>query len=321
MSNPLKRKTVTQEVFKNQPATFKSFTKDYDGTGTLHEVPLSEVTRSGNNTMYVFTSPNALQLPDKYQGFVAGIDRFEHDVDVPYIIPPILETLWTYCAGGDVTVVSTSNNKVLVKFTDGRLFALKDYYLTDFYQCFTPKKRSPKKPMRLIGISGLARSGKDTVAEALLKRLGSTWSRGAFADVPKAMLNVMGIDTSDETKDSTDPHYGVLVRKMMQTLATEWGRETIDEDIWIKAFERTNAGRNQVVVDVRHENEAAFIRKHGFVIHIQGSGGIPGNHSSEDMPEIHEDDYVLHNTGTVEQLLTQIGFDTIAYRIHESLKF
>lgn len=164
------------------------------------------------------------------------------------------------------------------------------------------KSKPPAKHYTLIGIHGLARSGKDEVGRILLSSMGGDWDGGAFANVPKRMLNLMGIDTSDEAKDKDDPYYGISVRKMMQTLGTDWGR-ALDEDIWIKAFTKLYSKGRYVITDVRMENEAKFIRDNGgIVIHVRGRGGINTTHPSEAGIEVKDLDVVINNTGTLEDL-------------------
>lgn len=164
------------------------------------------------------------------------------------------------------------------------------------------KSKPPAKHYTLVGIHGLARSGKDEVGRILLSNMGEDWDGGAFANVPKRMLNLMGIDTSDEAKDKDDPYYGISVRKMMQTLGTDWGR-SLDEDIWIKAFTKLYPKGKYVITDVRMENEAKFIRDNGgIVIHVKGRGGINTTHPSEAGIEVKGLDVVIENVGTLEEL-------------------
>lgn len=164
------------------------------------------------------------------------------------------------------------------------------------------RSKPPASHYTLIGIHGLARSGKDEVGRILLSSMGGDWDGGAFADVPKRMLNLMGVDTSDEAKDKDDPYYGVSVRKMMQTLGTDWGR-SLDEDIWIKAFTKLYPKGKYVITDVRMENEAKFIRDNGgIIIHVKGRGGIDTTHSSEAGIKAKALDIVINNTGTLEEL-------------------
>ena len=167
---------------------------------------------------------------------------------------------------------------------------------------FGPLERAP---MRLIGIAGQARSGKDTLADYLLDNLGDVWCRSSFANPMKQMLDAIGVDCSDSNKDSIDPTFGVSVRHMMQTLGTEWGREIIDKDIWIKSFSRSSEGENIIVPDVRFENEAELVRANGVLIHLVGRGGISGNHISEKYIPFKEGDIVIDNSRDLDWMISQ----------------
>lgn len=165
--------------------------------------------------------------------------------------------------------------------------------------------------MRLIGIAGPARAGKDTLASYLLDNLSDDWSRSSFADPLKDMLRAIGVDCSDDKKAVIDDSYGATPRHMMQTLGTEWGRQTIDNDIWVKAFARLNAGKCVIVPDVRFENEAELVRKHGVLIHLTGRGGIEGNHVSENAIEFKPGDIVIDNSRDLAWLHGQIDGNAV----------
>lgn len=166
---------------------------------------------------------------------------------------------------------------------------------------------SQKTKYNLIGIHGLAHSGKDLAGKVLLQELGEDWQRGAFADIPKKMLNVMGVDTGDNYKDGVDGYYDVSFRKMIQTLGTGWGRDMLDKDIWIKAFTKINTPNNYIMTDVRMENEADWIRGNGgVIIHIKGRGGIDSNHESEKGIEIKREDVILFNDKDEESFIQEV---------------
>ena len=160
--------------------------------------------------------------------------------------------------------------------------------------------------MRLIGIAGPARAGKDTLASYLLEHLTDDWSRSSFADPIKKMLEVIGVDCSDEAKAVIDERFCYTPRHMMQILGTEWGREMIHGNIWVEAFARMNAGKQVVVPDVRFENEADLVREHGVLIHLVGRGGIEGNHVSENAIEFKPGDIVIDNSRDLAWLHGQV---------------
>jgi len=164
----------------------------------------------------------------------------------------------------------------------------------------------PQAP--LIGVAGRARSGKDTVANFIVAAIGGY--RYSFADPIRAMLAPLGVDMSDPywqaRKEEPIPALGVSPRRMMQTLGTEWGRQLINPDLWlIMAHQRLlQNGPGMVISDVRFDNEAAWIRKHGGrIIHvIRPDTKAVEAHASEDGIEMQDTDARLFNSGTLEEL-------------------
>ena len=164
----------------------------------------------------------------------------------------------------------------------------------------------PQAP--LIGIAGRARSGKDTVANFIVAAIGGY--RYSFADPIRAMLAPLGVDMSDPywqaRKEEPIPALGVSPRRMMQTLGTEWGRQLINPDLWlIMAHQRLlQNGPGMIIPDVRFDNEAAWIRKHGGrIIHvIRPETKAVEAHASEDGIEMQDTDARLFNSGTLEEL-------------------
>ena len=162
----------------------------------------------------------------------------------------------------------------------------------------------------LIGITGRAGAGKNAVASMI---------PGAFvvglADPLYAMLSV-GLDIPEAVlrqrkfKESTIPWLGKSVRQLLQTLGTEWGRDSVCDDIWIQLLDRRikRLGESGIkaiaVADVRFENEAAWIRERGgevwHVLRPDIDGCSP--HSSEAGIRLDDRDYVIDNAGTMDQL-------------------
>lgn len=172
------------------------------------------------------------------------------------------------------------------------------------------------EPMRLIGIAGCARSGKNTTASFLMDVLSAKWDAVAFADPIKHMLHVIGIECTDHMKAEIVEGMDVTPRYLMQTLGTEWGR-AIDPDIWVKTFKRLNAGMCLVVPDVRFENEADLVRKHGILIHVTGRGGIEGNHVSEKPLSFKPGDIVMDNSRDMDWLRAQVDGNAVIKQMNE----
>ncbi len=115
----------------------------------------------------------------------------------------------------------------------------------------------------IIGLAGKARVGKDTVADILQKLTG--FDRYSFATPMKEMIKVgLGLDDKDTQAQAYDRSY----RHIAQTLGTEWGRNLICKDIWIRIAERRIAGKCVIISDIRTEDEAEFVRKYGILIHV-----------------------------------------------------
>jgi hypothetical protein len=171
------------------------------------------------------------------------------------------------------------------------------------------------KDTTLIGVTGPAHCGKDTVAELILKYSGKNFVTNSFAKPMKDMLKA-GLGLSDkqlygDLKDTVDNMYGCTPRHMMQTLGTQWGRYCIDNDIWVNAVKHKWLNDHQaplIMTDVRFENEAAFIREYGQLIHIYGRGGIEGEHESEKGVKPEEDDLYINNRVSLKNLETHIKF-------------
>ena len=167
------------------------------------------------------------------------------------------------------------------------------------------KELEGKKPF-VIGVTGKARSGKDTLSEHLYTRLGFDCNRAAFADPLKDMLRALGIDDIEGYKEEVHPLLGVTSRKMMQTLGTEWGREAIGEDTWINLTKEKGKGKKFLVIsDVRFENEANFVRENGILLHVTGRGGIKGFHKSESGVKFQLGDFRIDNGCDIEYLFSQ----------------
>lgn len=173
---------------------------------------------------------------------------------------------------------------------------------------------------RVIGIAGRARTGKDTVANFIIAAVGGY--RYGFADPIRAMMVPLGIDMSDPywqaRKEDTIPVLNTSARRIMQTLGTDWGRNLISEDLWvmIAAQRLMQSGHGMVIPDVRFDNEATWIRKQGGrVLHLKReSAEAIQAHASEGGIEAHDEDMMLSNDGSLEDLQANVRalFDGIS---------
>lgn len=163
----------------------------------------------------------------------------------------------------------------------------------------------------LIGITGAARHGKDSAANALVAKYG--FVKLGFADAVREMalaidpyvstgqnrhftegdtsfarytdvLRAVGYETAKSYDD---------VRRLLQRIGTEGGRAVLGDDVWVDAMVRKlgalSSGlpisENIVICDVRFENEASLIKQFGgYLIRVTRpnfDNGLPPLHASE----------------------------------------
>lgn len=151
---------------------------------------------------------------------------------------------------------------------------------------FTPNA----PPRTLIAFTGLAGSGKSTAAKYLVEHHGFT--RVRFAGPLKDMMRALGLTEAeiegDRKETPCDLLGGKTPRFAMQTIGTEWGRDIVAQDLWIRAFNaslaKVPAGVPVVVDDARFPNEAdAIVAAGGVLVRIvrPGAGSGAAGHSSE----------------------------------------
>jgi len=168
------------------------------------------------------------------------------------------------------------------------------------------------QPM-LIGISGKAQSGKDTLGKFLCDEYHCM--HYYFAKPLKEGAKVMFNLTDDQIANKEVPiePWGISPRKIYQVLGTEVGRG-IDPAIWIKnaeMFIKKNPGFTVVITDVRFDNEATFIRNRGgFVINIvrEQNDIVENRHSSEGGLTPDNVDLYVHNNGTIEDMCNEVTY-------------
>lgn len=135
------------------------------------------------------------------------------------------------------------------------------------------------------------------------------YQRMRFAQPLKDMLAAFGLTPAQidgDEKELPIPGLEPLTpRLLMQTLGTEWGRKTVDPDLWVKhmrvRLKSTLKQTSVVIDDVRFENEASAIRGlGGTVVHIGGRRSVLDSHPSEDGIKFRQDlgDIMIINDGT-----------------------
>jgi hypothetical protein len=170
----------------------------------------------------------------------------------------------------------------------------------------------------IIGLSGYAQSGKNTVANILVDHHG--FIALAFADPIKELVYDINPKINSIEIQGLVNEYGwdivkqdPEVRRLLQTTG-EAGRQGIDEYLWVamtlSQIKDPHEGR-YVITDVRFPNEAAAITAQGgqlWRIERQGVDAV-NDHISETALDAWVFDETIINNGTIEELKKKISVD------------
>jgi hypothetical protein len=167
----------------------------------------------------------------------------------------------------------------------------------------------------IIGLSGYAQSGKDTVAELLCLNYGYT--RMSFAQPMRDAiytLNPIVFNLNSRVADLVD-EYGwdvakanPEVRRLLQVFGTDVGRKQFGDNFWVQqAFDKLE-GTKVVFSDVRFPNEAnEIIQYGGQVWRVNRHNHAPVNtHKSEHAMDMFMFKHVLYNDGTLDDLSDEV---------------
>lgn len=175
--------------------------------------------------------------------------------------------------------------------------------------------------IRIIGISGKARMGKDYTGKILQLLLQKqidtdmgfpTWEIKKFAGKLKQTVSLLtGLSEEDLEKSSVkESHldgWNMTVREMLQKLGTESIRLGLHKDAWILAlFSDFYKHSNWIITDVRFPNEADAIKSRGGLL-LRVNRDVPTlTHISETALDNYDFDYYVDNNGTKEELEKQL---------------
>ena len=173
--------------------------------------------------------------------------------------------------------------------------------------------------MKIIALGGLAGSGKDECAKALIS---DGWTHLKFADPIWECLEALDIEVfyrgcwiklngiitqlgRDEAKRQIP-----YVRRFLQRIGTEMGRGVFGENFWVEHMLRRVTVQMPddariVISDCRYQNEADLVGKlGGQVILVHRPGVTQGTHVSEALNFDH--DREILNDGSIEDLHARI---------------
>lgn len=186
-----------------------------------------------------------------------------------------------------------------------------------------------REVIKTIGLSGYARSGKDAVAKILVEEHG--YVRVSWADKLReavyaldpivgwtgllrrrpvrysALIDAIGYEAA---KDHLV--YGPEVRRTLQRMGTEAGRNVLGENVWVDALVNSmENGKRYVIPDTRFPNEALAIteRMAGEVWRVNRPGFTPTNsHPSETALDGWQFNVNLNNDGTLDDLRINVHY-------------
>ncbi len=175
----------------------------------------------------------------------------------------------------------------------------------------------------IIGLSGYAQTGKDTVAQHLVEHYGFT--RIAFADPIREALYALDPFITDiqelshmrlqwlvdklgwEFLKQDSPQ----VRTMLQRLGTEVARDQWGENFWVDlAMKKATGIANVVITDVRFPNEYdAIIANGGEVWRVEKPGVVAVNaHPSETGLDRYPFRRCILNNGSKDDLYATLDY-------------
>jgi hypothetical protein len=172
----------------------------------------------------------------------------------------------------------------------------------------------------IIGLSGYAQSGKDTIANHLINKYGFT--RVAFADpIREAVYN---LNPKINIGDMNGVYLATAVdrlgwdnvkveseeaRWLLQRMGTEVGREMFGENFWVdQAMKKALEHDKVVITDVRYPNELKAILGHSGAVWrvIKDSVGAVNKHASETALDDYNFEYIIFNNDTIESLYESV---------------
>jgi hypothetical protein len=195
----------------------------------------------------------------------------------------------------------------------------------------------------IIGICGFQSSGKDTIADFLIKEHG--FKRLSFASALKDIVSIMfswprdkleGLTQEDrEWREQVDPWWSkslkmplLTPRYVLQHFGTDLFRNHWHPDIWVKVLEnqildlsQSNSNINIVITDCRFENEInMLLRYQAKIIHVHRNTPVWFNKYKmgievEEVKDMHKseitwircfNDYDIENNGSKEELYKKV---------------
>lgn len=158
----------------------------------------------------------------------------------------------------------------------------------------------------IILLTGLAGSGKSTIAEYIVKTYG--YKEFTLAEKLKELtfkiLQVFGIQI-ESINDLYDVNKKSAYRHYIQQIGTECMRATFGNDFWCKQVDEMIKDEQFIIIsDVRFLNEEQYFKSRYNVITVKiiRDGIQTMNHQSEQEIDSIKYNYIVRNNGSIEAL-------------------
>lgn len=172
----------------------------------------------------------------------------------------------------------------------------------------------------IIGLSGYARSGKDTIAEYL--KIKYRFGQYSFADPMRKAMSILDPMVDPYlTYNKAIETYGYTeakqmypeVRRLLQVFGTEVGREMFGENFWVDICLNNIHSFHAVISDVRFPNEADSIKERGGVIWRINRPDLQPvtRHSSETSMDNYGFDAVIDNDKSIGDLCKLVDLEIV----------
>lgn len=158
--------------------------------------------------------------------------------------------------------------------------------------------------LKLIGILGKSRVGKDTLATILANDLGYAIHRLSMPvkDACHKLFNIARDNLESDAKELVDPRYGKTPRDLLVWL-TNVVQKDFPPEFFVERMlaECTSQGDSKgiIIPDVRFEHDVNLLRKHGAVIIKVTRVDAPVCHEHELSIDALHGDFLLENNSTL----------------------